>query len=317
MAAHKVYRSAKDARGLIATLAVGGDHLLRWEQYALPLWDQYCARHNLGLVAVTERISAIGSGPTHIMWQKFLIPEYIRNAFDYMQNMLYVDTDILINPQAPNVFDEFDSRGIGLVSQVSKLPYPHQEVLRRIAFFRHTFMSKDYPLDSSLFMKPRDIFRSHNLDLLSDDFACAGLFVINCGISADRFASIYSMYSHDQATLDGGSDEVHLNYEVQKGWPIQWLDYRFHALWIYEMAWKYPFLYRPECIKDKSLVAECIVASLYSNYLLHFAGSWEGDMWMNEAIVKSVSAHSSYRHLYEYMQQPVTGQPVGVIRPSP
>ena len=45
-------------------------------------------------------------------------------------------------------------------------------------------------------------------------------------------------------------------------------------IWVYEMAQKFPFLYRPEFRDNESLVLERVGASLLSSTFLHFAGRW-------------------------------------------
>ena len=303
-------------KSAIATLVIGDDYFSNWELYALPSWIRYCEKHKLGLIAVTDRVPVEhGAGPHHIMWQKFLIGKHILNEIGFRGNICYIDSDFLINPNSPDVFDKFDTKTVGIVSQRKRLPYPHHMVLKRLAFLRHTYLSKDYPLDSYLFASVDDIFKDHKLDINTDDVACAGLILFNIDVYAQFFDQAYHKYSWDEETLDGGSDNVHMNYEIQKNCAVSWLDYRFQALWTYEMSWKFPFLYEPEYFNDPKIVSSCIISSLYTNYFLHFAGYWEGHMWKNAGILQSKDQFEIQQELWNYYSVQCSGRPKGIIRP--
>lgn len=82
------------------------------------------------------------------------------------------------------------------------------------------------------------------------------------------------------------------------------------------MAWKYPFLYNFGK-NNKELIKECIEASLYQNYFLHFAGSWhESDMWEIGGFFETKSKKVELKNYYEYLKEPVTGKPKGVLKPK-
>ena len=127
--------------------------------------------------------------------------------------------------------------------------------------------------------------------------------------------SWYTKHNSDVKTLDGGTEQVHLNYEIQNWGKVTWLDYRYQALWIYEMAWNYPFLYH--CgRKDQQLIKQCIEASLFTNYFLHFAGAWEGNMWQIDGILQSEESRRVLEDFSEYEKMPLTGEPKGIIKPK-
>ena len=83
---------------------------------------------------------------------------------------------------------------------------------------------------------------------------------------------------------------------------------------MYEMAWKYPFLYKPEMF-SKEIYTECIEAALYSNYFIHFAGRWEGDAWKKNTFSAYQNNLEIYSGLNEYTKVIPTGIPKGVIHP--
>jgi len=95
------------------------------------------------------------------------------------------------------------------------------------------------------------------------------------------------------------------------------LDYRFQAIWIYEVAWKYSFLYDEANRKNLDLVKKCIEASLFSSYFLHFAGPWhESQFWKQVLLFDDPETTERFKDFAEYMQMPVTGMPKGSIKPK-
>ena len=76
----------------------------------------------------------------------------------------------------------------------------------------------------------------------------------------------------------------HKNVFYIKYNKISWLDFRFQVMWLLEIAWKYPFLYKLRK-KKNDIITDCIEASLSTSFFLHFAGSWyESNMWLNKRI---------------------------------
>ena len=125
----------------------------------------------------------------------------------------------------------------------------------------------------------------------------------------------FNKYDASTDTLTQG-DEPILNYEFQTWGNLQWLPYNFHALWTYEIAWKYPFLFEIKS-SGKEFVKQCIEASLYVNHFLHFAGSWhECQMWKNSGFFKNPKSKKLLREFQKYLKMPVHGKPVGLIKPK-
>jgi len=301
-------------KNVIATNAVGGNFYESWEKWAYPTWKKYCERHELGLIVFDTRLASEDSIIKKPYWDKLLIGDSLRQNRRDVNNVCFLDTDILINYMAPNVFNAYNPDTIALVSQKSNLPYPLDVVLRRIAFFRHTYYDNNYPLDSWLFASIKQVFEHHGL-VVQPDFACTGFFIFNVENHSSMMRSWYKKYDQHSIVIDGGTEEVHLNYEIQNWGKVSWLDYRYQALWIYEMAYKYPFLYRHE-YNNNQLIKECIEASLFTNYFLHFAGAWEGDMWKIDGILQGEGPGRMFEDFSIYEKMPLTGEPKGIIKPK-
>jgi hypothetical protein len=161
-----------NTKNLIVTMLIGETYISDWEIYIRHTWVAYCEKHGIGLVVIDDIIKT-GNFQKPIYWQKLLIAGYLFDQLGFTGNMCFVDSDILINSNAPDIFQNYPETHIGLVSQTKNLPYPLDAIRRRLAFFRNRHLSPKYPLDSSLFASNDKGYRLHNLTP-QEDTACTG-----------------------------------------------------------------------------------------------------------------------------------------------
>lgn len=304
------------SRNILTTIAIGDKYYAAWENNAFSGWEKYCQRHQLGLVVFDkDLVSKDNKYWKKATWQKMLIGSTLRESALPVESVCYLDTDVLINHYAPNIFDSYNPESIGLVSLRKGLPYPYSEVMRRLAFLRHTHYDRNYPLDSALFLSLEQLYKYHDLPLQSDE-ACMGLILFNVKNHSEIMHEWFSKYDLTVESVTNGGDQTHANYEIQNWGNVQWFDYRFQAIWPFEMAWKYPFLY--DYGRENSiLIRGCIEASLYANYFLHFAGSWhESEMWKIGGFFKGEYQKQLLENYQKYLNTPVTGEPRGQINPK-
>ena len=94
-------------------------------------------------------------------------------------------------------------------------------------------------------MTPKQVAKFHNFRNAKkmQNYFCSGLFIFNHKIYSKFLEKIYEKYDKKFISLTGG-DEPIMNYEFQKqGIYLNWIDYKYQAIWVYEMANKFPFLY--------------------------------------------------------------------------
>jgi hypothetical protein len=312
----KVYIEPGASGHILTTIATGGNFLQLWDSHARNSWEEYCRCHDLGLIVFDEELAARDSAAwKKAHWQKTLMGEQLARYAPKVTNVCYLDTDILINPTAPNVFDGYRPDCIGLTSLRKNLPFPYDDVLRRIAFLRHTHYDNMYPLDSALFMSVEQLYGYHGLAVQPDE-ACTGLIMFNVANHAELMSGWFHKYDSGVQSITNGGEQTHLNYEIQSHGKVIWLNYRFQAIWPFEMAWKYPFLYEACRCDDVELIRACIEAALYQNHFLHFAGSWhESQMWKIGGFFKNDDKRRELSSYSEYLRMQVTGRPVGMIKP--
>ena len=304
------------SKKFLVTLAIGNKIFKTWKKYSKPSWIEYCKKNNLGLIVITkdliEKKNIFWKKAT---WQKMLIGDFLKKKYpNKIENVCYLDTDILINPFAPNVFNFHKNNKISVVSVINNLPYDLLSSRKKISYLRNNFYSKKYPLDSSLFMNHKQIYKYHNLTQ-QKDFFCAGMFMFNINYFANDMSKWFFKYKKNIKTVTGGGDQVHLNYEIFKKNKVKILNYKFQALWIYEIVNKFPFLYDKKII-NKKLLKVCIEKSILENYFLHFAGSWhESNMWKIKGILSKKSLNF-YLNYLKYFKKKPTGKSQGRILPK-
>jgi hypothetical protein len=311
---YKIIRKPGKSRNILATIIISKKYIDNWNKYFYKNWIMYAKKYDLGLIIFTDFIdnSTEKKKPT---WQKLLIGSFLKKELNYLKinNICYLDSDILINIyRAPNIFNFHKKEKLTVVSQYKNLPFTLNEILRRISFFRNVHYSKRYPLDSAIFMKPHQIFQYHKFKRF-DDYFCAGLFIFNMTKYSKLMANWYYKYSRNFHTLTLGDEPV-LNYEFQNNKNLNWIDYKFQAIWSYEMAWKYPFLYGFGK-KNIKLQKQCVSTSLFENYFLHFAGSWpESKMYKLNNDFKINNDLNEIKDFLNYMKKKIYAIPKGIIK---
>ena len=109
----EVVRELGDTRNAIVTIAIGDRYYNEWEKYAKPSWVLYCERYDLGLLVVkNDLIKKEHKSWKKPTWQKLLIGSSVKNMDINISNICYLDTDIIINPLSPNIFNYHDKKSI-------------------------------------------------------------------------------------------------------------------------------------------------------------------------------------------------------------
>ena len=304
-----IYKMPQQNGNVLISHAIGSNYLEDWEKNALPSWISYCNKHNLGLIMLVSKIIDDGK---KLYWHKLLIGNELQKLNIDIANCCYLDTDIIINPGSPNIFKFYDKKKIALVSQYKNLPYNRLATLKRLAFFRHNFYNKNYPLDSSLFFSAKETYKFHNLDKF-DDYACMGLFIFNIKNHTNFLYKIFFKYDNKHLSLDGGGEEVYMNYEILKNNLVQWISYKWQSLWIFEMPCCHSHLYFD--FNQKALI-NSIQTSLFNCYFLHFAGSWEGKHFKSGHLLYKTMNCKYFEDFESYDKIRLTRKPKGLIRPN-
>ncbi len=272
----QIVRGSSGTERWLLTTAIGGDYFERWSATVRPFWEDYADRNGLGVAVAVGDLFGSDEPELNGSWQKMLAPRAIRDLLGHDVRCALIDTDLLMAGNARCVFDALPVGQIGVVSQERALPMPVERLRRRIALLRRRFVDPTFPLTSILNATPRQLFEWSGLPAF-DDYFCAGMFVVDTDAHADVFTGWYrDAPQDDQYDQVGAWEEVWLNACIQSRDDVVWLDYSWHALWVYEVAALYPFLYADDCPSE---VAQwCLASSLLRNDFVHLAGRWESGL---------------------------------------
>ena len=272
----RIVRGSSGTERWLLTTAIGGDYFESWSATVRPFWEAYADRHGLGIAVVVGDVFELDEPELNGAWQKLLAPRALKSVLGSEFRCVLADTDVVISPRAPDIFQVVSPGNIGVVSQYRDLPLEYLALRRRIAFLRRTFMDHNFPLESALVAEPRAMLQAAGLQE-HDDFFCSGVVVVDSLHHAELFAEWYcaAPTGQEYTAIDWG-EELWLNSCVQGRKDTQWLEYSWQALWLYEVATSYPFLYSSEV--DAQVARWCLGSSLLRHHFLHLAGRWEQDL---------------------------------------
>lgn len=249
-------------------MVVGGTYLDDWNRICRRSWSVYCKRNGIDIVLIKEPISGNEEKQRRtIHWDKLLLKRV--RALEGYDLVAWVDADIVMNGRrAPDIFEAFDHDKIGAVSLMYGFPFDLKEAKRRVARLRHRYVDSNYPLDSIITQDDNLTYRLINKPVL-DDFINTGVLVYHLGRYGSFFEDVFDRYRNE--TVFDGYEQCHLSYEIVASGFYQRLPYGFNAIWNYEMAMNYPFLYFPKQ-NNEALMKACRYTTLLNSYFLHFPG---------------------------------------------
>lgn len=176
------------SKNLIYIVAIDGPTTIPnsdYAKYSIDSWEKYCDKYGIDLLVLTESNPNI----TYPIWNKELIYMYGKKY----DKIGIVDSDTIIKPDAPNIFDLFESDEFCGVNDLCDLNWLLSSIEQRQHFFPGV-----------------------NLDL--NKYLNAGvLFFGNKYLSI--FEDLYWFYQENSRKIDsikgGGREQTLLNFVIQ------------------------------------------------------------------------------------------------------
>ena len=249
----------------IVTLAIGRSYSERFDELCLKNWTGYAERHAFDLVVIKEPLDSTERAKTRSpAWQKCLILSVPQLA-DY-ERVVWVDSDICINPAAPSILDGVPIERIGATDE-HRFPSPElrQMLLRGViagAPKEGEFNARYWQgwLDPGLW------HAAWGLPSGQAHIVQTGVMVLSPKYHREVLEHVYHAYE------DGGFNyEMRpLSHEIQSRGLQHWIDPRFNAL-----VW-WMFLHRNMGggqIATQTEISQFLMDSYRRSYFLHFAGA--------------------------------------------
>lgn len=282
----------------IVTLAIGKPYEAMFEKYCKSLWSLYTERHGFDLIVITEHLDHSPRAQSRTpAWQKCLIFSDPRvQSYD---QVVWVDTDILINPNSPDVTLEVPLEKIGVVDEAAT---PSKEDLKLYLERFHEYFASDTkgvsaehieaPNQSMIeylnyAFNPSAYYNDFGLDGTFDSIIQTGVMVLSPIHHRGLLEHVY--YNYEDKGPEWNYEQRPLGYEILKQKQEFWMSTKFNMTWVILKALLYPFLDSKSTLAERalhkvgvdsraSLISQCMTASFLNNYFLHYAGGKGSDM---------------------------------------
>jgi len=262
----------------LVSLTLGDSYAALFKRYCAPNWQLYAKRHGYDLVIFDQPLDTSSRATSRSpAWQKCLILEQPElQAYD---QIVWVDSDIIINPTAPCICDNVPHTHIGAVETFS---LPTREL-------NHTCLQRFYTHLDQLkvkYLKEWDsnaLYANFDLPTTYQHVVQTGVMVMSPHHHQTAMRNTYHQYE-DKGTPSWNYEMRPLSYELLKHHPITWLNPRFNTIWIYEKLLHYPFLltgnwpatpsrWSKTAQRQHQLFQHCLHAACDNAYFMHFAGT--------------------------------------------
>jgi len=249
------------AKQAIVTLAIGAEYAERFERHCRANWTAYAKRHGFALVVFTDPLDTSARAKSRSpAWQKCLVlsvPQLA--AYD---RVVWVDSDICINPVAPSILDGVPPERIGAIDEHR---FPSREARQAILESIIGVAPEEADAGKRFWRAWRDPGAWHGYFGLPSGQAHivqTGVLVLSPQHHRGLLEHVYRTYEDRGGKLF--SYEMRpLSHEIQARGLQHWIDPRFNAL-----VW---WLFLHQNVSTDGL-PRFVQESYRRSYFLHFAG---------------------------------------------
>jgi hypothetical protein len=254
------------AKQAIVTLAIGADYAERFERHCRANWSAYAKRHGFDLIVITEPLDTSERARRRSpAWQKCLVLGAPQVA-DY-DRVVWVDSDICINPAAPSIVDGVPPERIGATDEHS---FPSRDARQAILDSILAAAPETGDFDKRFWQSWRSPGAWHafmGLPSGQSHIVQSGVMVLSPKHHRELLEHVYHAYEDAGARpLDrapGWGEMGPLSHEIQARGLEHWIDPRFNALvwWLFLLQNASP---------DE--LPRFVQENYRRSYFLHFAG---------------------------------------------
>jgi len=275
-------------RKAIVTLVVGNHYRDRWYKICADNWHKYADLQGYDLICIDNPLDDSPRARSRsAAWQKCLILGDTRvQKYD---RVVWLDSDILINPDSPCVVSNVPEDKVGAVDMFARLneslPGENQRLVDRHSQFWES------PVRTA-----KDFYSKVGLPDLADKVVQTGVMVLS---PPKHRLILENTYYNYEDIINGHFEMESLSHELVKSNCVHWLDCRFNTLWFECMLRNYPFLLPKQKVENKmtrvwkrfarghyqlppkKITEICLTTSFINNYFLHFASVAQYMPWVD------------------------------------
>jgi hypothetical protein len=233
---------------LLITLAVGDKYVKEYSNLFKKSQQHYSKKHGYEFRLLDYRLNNILSHPDSLSFDKALVfnQEWVK-SYDFV---VFVDADIFINPNSPDIIEQFKDKDKILVADEYSQPDPDSriEVQKKMGW---ETSAKDY-------------YKLAGFNIETDRMINTGVIGMDPRVNGKWMKSVH--FKHSMRSV-GHYRHFHfeqsaIGYEIQKQKKAQYLNNKFNAVWnIYKLH-------------NSEIEFEDFVDN---NYFIHLAGKVDFD----------------------------------------
>ena len=250
------------ARQAIVTLAIGAEYAERFERCCRENWSAYSRCHGFDLIVITEPLDTSRRAQRRSpAWQKCLILGAPQVAG--YERVVWIDSDVCINPAAPSVADGVPLERIGAVDEHS---FPSHDERQAILDAIISVASESGDADKAFWRAWRDPGTWHHsfgLPSGQSHIVQTGVLVLSPP-HRSLLEHVYNAYE-DRGGKQFNYEMRPLSHVIQAQGLQHWIDSKFNAL-----VWWLFLQQNPGT--DTDTLRRFVQENYRRSYFLHFAG---------------------------------------------
>lgn len=266
----------------LVTMAIGDRYARLFETHCRANWRAYADRHGYDLIVFDRPLDSSPRAQARSpAWQKCLIADSAdTQGYD---RIVWVDADILINPDAPSIVECVPAAKVGAVDAYG-MPTPavYRDILaRQYARWRRAGVAFVDNLTPDAFYQAWGLPGAPGGE---DRVTQTGVLVLTPSLHRDLLKRVYDSYE-EKGGAEWNFEMRPLSWELVRAGLVHWLDWRFNLVVSDIFAWHYPFLAdnifrsfeatNPKEVTglmNRMVMDACLRTAFNNAWFLHFAG---------------------------------------------
>lgn len=276
----------------LVTITVGETYISNFRKHCHDLWNSYAHHHNLDILVISDLLdNSTRASMRSPAWQKCLILS--QTAVQKYDQVAWIDSDILINPASPSVFEGVPQDKIGAVD-VCETPNREDRLMLLSRLYDYwTKTGKEYVSN----LTATEYHTKFGLQGSFNSIVQTGVLVMSPKHHRELLEHVY--YSYEEKGEPYWNYEMRpLSYEILVNNLEHWINPKFNMMWPMLKQFYYPFLETKGRLYDRivnklislkllsyhfSLHSKCATTAYLNNYFLHFGGTSNEMPFVNQS----------------------------------